>query len=116
MRHRKTTTKLSRKKDPRRALMKNLAESLLLYEKITTTEAKAKALQPEIEKIITKAKKNDLTTRRALIQVLPTHNSVNKALEVIGPKYKSRNGGYTRIIKIPTRVGDGAKMAIIELI
>jgi large subunit ribosomal protein L17 len=116
MRHRKTKNSLSRKADPRRALLKNLAESVILYEKITTTEAKAKVIRPIVERLITRAKSNDLASRRYLIQRLPTNNSVKKLLEVVGPKYKDRPGGYTRITKLPQRAGDGAKRATIELI
>lgn len=116
MRHRKTKTLLSRKKDPKRALIKNLAESVVLYEKVKTTEAKAKAIKPYVERLITKARTDDLATRRYLIQRLPTKNSVKKLIEVLGPRYKERSGGYARITKIPQRQGDGAKMAVIELI
>lgn len=116
MRHRKTSIKLSRKIGPRRALLKNLAESVVLYEKIETTEAKAKAIKSYVERLITKARTNDLATRRYLIRRLPTNNSVKKLLEVLGPRYKDRKGGYTRVTKIPQRQGDGAKMAVIELI
>lgn len=97
-------------------MLKNLAESVLLYEKVTTTEAKAKAIQPIVERLITKAKGNDLTARRALIKALPTNNSVKKALESIAPRYQDRKGGYTRITKLEPRKGDGARMAVIELI
>ena len=116
MRHRKTNNSLSRKVGPRTALLKNLAESVILYEKVTTTQAKAKVIRPIVERLITKAKSNDLASRRYLIQRLPTNNSVKKLLEVLGPKYKNRPGGYTRITKVPARSGDGAKRAIIELV
>lgn len=116
MRHRKTKPQLGRKKDPRRILMKNLAESVVLFEKVTTTEAKAKAIRPYVERLITRSKENDLATRRYLLQRLSTQNSVNKLLDIIGPRYKERAGGYTRITKIPQRKGDGAKMAVIELV
>lgn len=116
MRHRKTKPLLGRKKDPRRILLKNLAESVLLYEKVTTTEAKAKAIRPYVERLISRSKENNLATRRYLLPRLATQNSVNKLLEVIGPRYKERAGGYTRITKIPQRQGDGAKMAVIELV
>lgn len=116
MRHRKTKIKLSRKKDPRRALIKNLAESLILHERVETTEAKAKAIRPYVEKLVTKGKNNTLATRRQLISALPTHRSVKKVLEVLGPKYQSREGGYLRIVKMAQRKGDGAKMAIIEFV
>ena len=116
MRHRKKVNSLSRDKDHRKALIKNLAESVILHESITTTLAKAKAVKPYVERLITRAKKNDLTTYRYLLQRLPTQNSAKKALEVLGPRYKDRQGGYLRIIKLPARKGDGAKMAKIEFV
>jgi len=116
MRHRKTTPKLGRPTAQRKALLKNLANSLILYEKITTTEAKAKALRPYLEKMITRAKVDNLHNRRELLKVLPTKNSVKKIFEVLGPKYKTRAGGYLRIIKLVPRKGDAAKMAVIEFV
>ncbi len=116
MKHLKKGKTLGRKRDPRRLLLKNLAESLILYEKIETTEAKAKLLRPLVEKLITRAKVNNLHNRRILLSRLPTENSVNKLLEVLGPRYKDRPGGYTRIVKLGSRQGDGAKMVIIELV
>lgn len=116
MRHRKTTLKLSRPLGHRKALLKNLANSLILYERIQTTEAKAKALKPYIEKMVTRAKVDNLHNRRELLKVLPTKNAVKKIFEVIGPKYKDRAGGYVRIVKLEPRKGDGAKMAMIEFV
>ncbi len=116
MRHRKTTPKLSRPSGHRRALLKNLANSLILYEHIQTTEAKAKVLKPYIEKMITRAKVDNLHNRRELLSALPTKNAVKKMFEVIGPKYKDRHGGYVRIIKLEPRKGDNAKMAVIEFV
>lgn len=116
MRHQKKKKILNRKTSHRKALLKNLAQSLILYEKIKTTEAKAKVLRPIVEKLITKGKVNNLHNRRELKKFLPTKNAVDKVLEVLGPKYKDRPGGYTRIIKIGDRQGDGAKMAIIEFV
>jgi len=116
MRHRKTGRKLGREIGPRKALIKNLADSLVLYEKITTTEAKAKELRPYIEKLVTIAGDNNLTVRRRLIPKFTTQNAVKKMLEVYGPKYKERKGGYTRIVKLEPRKGDGAKMAQIEFV
>ncbi|MFH1145803.1 MAG: 50S ribosomal protein L17 [bacterium] len=117
MRHLKKKTTLDRKTGPRRALLKNLAQAVILYEKVTTTEAKAKAIRPIVEKMITVGKENTLVARRKLLSVLPTENAVKKVLEVLGPKYKERKGGYTRIIKLQkVRVGDGGKQAIIELV
>ena len=116
MRHQKKIKHLDRNAQQRKALLKNLANSLILYERIKTTEAKAKVLKPKVEKMITKAKKNDLQARRDLLQILPTKNAVKKLLEVYGPKYKDRQGGYLRIIKSEPRQGDGAKTAIIEFV
>lgn len=116
MRHRKTVKKLSRDKDSRRTLLKNLAESLILYEKIKTTEAKAKAVRSFTERLITRSKEDTLANRRYLLRNLYTEKSVKKLLEVIGPRYKDRSGGYTRIIKIKRRTGDDAKIVQIELV
>jgi len=96
--------------------MKSLAQNLILHEKIKTTEAKAKVLRPYVERMVTTAKKGDLTARRALMKDLTTEGAVKKALEVIGPRYKTRAGGYTRIIKVGTRQGDGAEMVQIEFV
>ena len=86
-----------------------------MHEKIETTDAKAKELRPIVEKMITKAKDANLANRRILMQNL-TPKMAKKIIEDIAPKYKDRRGGYTRIIKLPRRKSDGAKMAIIELI
>jgi large subunit ribosomal protein L17 len=107
--------KLSMKKGPRKALLRGLANSFLLNEKITTTEAKAKELRRVAEKMITKAKKADLPNRRALATDL-TPALTKKIIDEIAPRYKERNGGYTRIIKLGPRNSDGAKMVIIELV
>jgi large subunit ribosomal protein L17 len=117
MRHRKKGKILDRKKEQREALIRNLAISLIFHDKIKTTEAKAKALRPFIERIITIGKENNLTTRRRLISLLNNQEAVNKVLNIISPKYKERPGGYTRIIKIAQRrKGDAAKMALIEFV
>jgi len=116
MRHRKKTKILDRKKASRNALLRNLATSVIIYEKIKTTKAKAKTVKPLVEKIITTAKKNDLTARRNLLKVLYHKKAVNKALEVLGPRYKDRKGGYTRIINLGKRQGDGAEIVQIEFV
>ncbi|OGG86994.1 50S ribosomal protein L17 [Candidatus Kuenenbacteria bacterium RIFCSPHIGHO2_02_FULL_39_13] len=116
MRHQKVRQKLGRPRGHRRALLKNLANSLILYEHIKTTEAKAKVLKPKVERLVTLAKVVDLHKRRQLLKVLPTRNAVKKLFEVLGPKYKERKGGYLRIIKLEPRQGDGAKMAVIEFV
>lgn len=116
MRHRKKKVTLDRKKAPREAMLRNLAESVILYEKIKTTEAKAKAVKPFVEKLITRSKVSTLHNRRELHKTLYTKNAIAKCLEVLGPRYAQRPGGYTRIIKIGPRQGDGAKMVQLELV
>jgi large subunit ribosomal protein L17 len=116
MRHRNKVKTLDRKKGPRKALIRSLATNLILYEKIKTTAGKAKILKPFVEKLITKGKKNNLSTRRELLKFLYTENSVKKVLEVLSPRYKDRKGGYTRIIKLKPRQGDGARMSHIEFV
>ena len=116
MRHRNKGRILGREKANREAMLSNLAASIILYEKVKTTEAKAKAVRPIVEKIITIGKSNTLTARRRLITKLPIINATRKVLDELGPKYKDRPGGYTRIIKIGYRQGDGSKMAQIELV
>lgn len=107
--------KFGRTKDQRRALLNSLARSLFLHGRMTTTEAKAKEVSMFAEKCITKAKKGDLTARRSLVENF-SNDVVKKLISEIGPKYKERKGGYTRIIKKGPRKSDGAKMAIIELV
>jgi len=107
--------KFSREKDQRKALLRSLAEALFLQEKIKTTEAKAKEVSGFAEKLITKARKGDLASRRYLAKFFGK-DLVKKIVNEIGPRYKERQGGYTRIIKLDPRKTDGAKMAIIELI
>ncbi len=116
MRHLVKKATLDRKTAARRSLMANLAESLIIYEKIKTTKAKAKALRSLVERLITKAKTNDLATRRQLMRVLYTNNAIKKMLEVIGPRYATRQGGYTRITLHGTRKGDAGEEAMIEFV
>ncbi len=97
-------------------MLRNLASSILIYEKVKTTEAKAKAVKPFVEKLITVAKKGDLTARRKLIETLPQKMAIKKSMEVLGERYKDRAGGYTRIIKLGNREGDGASVVQIELV
>ncbi|MCK4968469.1 MAG: 50S ribosomal protein L17 [Candidatus Aenigmarchaeota archaeon] len=115
MRHHKAGKKLGRLTGPRRALIKSLATSLIIYEKIKTTKAKAKVIRSVVEKLITLGRKNTVTVRRRLLTALPV-NAVKKVLEILGPKYASRPGGYTRIIKLGPRQGDGAELVQIELV
>lgn len=116
MRHRHATVTLDRATDSRRALLRGLVTNFVLREKIRTTEAKAKAIKPIVERYITVAKNNTLTVRRRLASYLYTEGAVKKMVEVIGPRYQDRNGGYTRIIKLVERKGDNAKMVILELV
>ena len=115
MRHRKKRNKLTRSKDQRRALLRSLASSLILKERIITTEGKAKKLRPYLEKFISRARKDTLANRRLLLKNFSKKN-VNKLFKEIGPRYKDRPGGYCRIIKIDPRKTDSAKMAIMELV
>jgi len=116
MRHQKKKLTLDRKTAARRSLMANLAESLILFEKIRTTKAKARATRSVVEKLITKAKKNTLAARRDVASVLYTKNTVRKLMEELGPRYADRKGGYTRVTVIRNRVGDGAEEAMIEFV
>lgn len=116
MRHRIKIKKLDRKKAPREMMLRNLASSILIYEKVKTTKAKAKVVKPMVEKLITLSKKGDLAARRRLIAVLPQKMAVMKIMDVIGARYKERPGGYTRIINLGVRQGDGAEMVQIELV
>lgn len=116
MRHRKKGTILGREKAPREALLRNLATSIILFEKIKTTEAKAKAVKSLVEKAITSGKKPTLASRRKLMSFFYTEHPVKKILEVLAPRYESRAGGYTRIVKIGARKNDGAQMVQIELV
>jgi len=115
MRHRKKKLKLTRTKDQRRALLRSLASSVILKERIITTEAKAKKLRPFLEKAISRAKEDNLANRRFLLRDFSL-KVVGKLMKEIGPRYKERHGGYSRIIKINPRKTDSAKMAIIQLI
>ncbi len=116
MRHRKIGKTLSRKAGPRQALLKNLAASVILHEKVVTTEAKAKWVRSYVERLITTAKKPTLANRRLLLKRLPRANSVSKLIEVIAPKYLARKGGYTRLTKLGYRQGDRAPEVLIELV
>jgi len=116
MRHRKSVPKLGRTASHRRALLANLASSLIIYKKIKTTTAKAKALRSYIEKIITKARKGDLHSRRVVLKYLKNKDIVKELFAEIAPKYLETPGGYTRVTKIGRRRTDAADMALIELI
>ena len=106
---------MGRERGQRKALFKSLLCSLVKHGKIKTTEAKAKEMRSKIEKMVTTARTNSLSSRRLLAEYLPK-DAVKKMLEEIGPKYIGRSGGYTRIIKMGCRKGDGSPMAIIEFV
>src|SRR3989338_10156013 len=117
MRHNNVNRKFGRGKTQKRALLNSLAFNLLKRRKIKTTLPKAKELRPFVEKLVTRAKKNDLATKRLLASKLSGYNrEVKKLFEVIAPKYMDKKGGYTRILKLGTRKSDGSEMAIIEFI
>jgi large subunit ribosomal protein L17 len=99
-----------------RLMLANLASSLFEYGRIRTTEAKAKALRPYADKLITKAKRGTVHDRRQVLAVLPDRDVVHKLFSEIGPSLSDRNGGYTRVLKIGARNGDGADMALVELV
>ncbi|PIQ92407.1 MAG: 50S ribosomal protein L17 [Parcubacteria group bacterium CG11_big_fil_rev_8_21_14_0_20_39_14] len=115
MRHKKRGRKFGRKRDQKRAFLKELSRALFLEEKITITEPRAKEIRAFVEKAITRAKKGDLASRRYLRKYF-SENLVKKIVDDITPGYQERNGGYTRITKLGRRKGDAAKMAIIELV
>ena len=116
MRHRDKGIILGRKTGPRKLLLRNLATSIILYEKVKTTSAKARAVRPLVERLITKSKNDSVHVRRQLAQKLLHKNAVKKAVEVLGPRYKERQGGYTRTIKLGARKGDSAEMVQFELV
>ena len=115
MRHKKKKNKLTRSKEQRRALLCSLVSSLILKEKIVTTENKAKKLRPFLEKSISRSRKDTLANRRLLLKKF-SPAVVDKLMKEIGPRYKERSGGYSRIIKTNPRKSDSARMAIIELV
>lgn len=116
MRHRKAGRKLGRTTSHRESLLRNMVTSLLLYEKIVTTVAKAKELRRLAEKMITLAKREDLHARRQAAQVIKDEKALKKLFETLGARYQGRNGGYTRITRLGFRGGDGAPLAAIELV
>ncbi|MSU75340.1 MAG: 50S ribosomal protein L17 [Candidatus Magasanikbacteria bacterium] len=116
MRHQKNKITLDRKSAGRKALLRGLAESLILFEKITTTKAKGRATRSFVERLITKAKQNTLAARRLTLAKIPAKNVVKKLFEVLGPRYAERKGGYTRVTLLNHRIGDGAEEVLVELI
>jgi large subunit ribosomal protein L17 len=115
MRKRKRGRKFGREKNQRKALLKAEIRALILNERIKTTEARAKEIRPLTEKFITRAKKNNLASRRLLLRFF-SKNVVKKLMEEIAPRFKNKPGGYTRILKLGPRKSDGARMAIIEFV
>ena len=116
MRHGMANKKLNRTSEHRKALLKNMLNSLIKYEQIKTTLPKAKFLKPQADKIITLGKKDTLQTSKMLISQLQDSNSANKVKKTLSKRYEKRSGGYTRIIKAGFRYGDNAPMAIIEFV
>jgi large subunit ribosomal protein L17 len=116
MRHGLIGRRLNRPTDERRAMLRNLMGSLLRYEKITTTEARAKELRRHVERLITTARRGDLHSRRLALATLPDPPAVAKLFEMVAPRFKDRPGGYTRVTRVGRRRGDGAMLAQIELL
>lgn len=116
MRHHNRIKKFGRKKNQRGALMRSLAESLLMKERVRTTEAKAKALRPLVERIISISRTDSPASRRLVLKWLKSRLSLRKLYKDIAPRYASRAGGYTRVVKLGSRLSDGARMAVIELV
>jgi len=116
MRHRLGYKKLNRTSEHRKALIKNMLNSLIKYEQITTTLPKAKVLKPQADKIITLGKTDSLQNTKALISKLQDIKSTNKVKKTLAKRYVNRKGGYTRIVKAGYRYGDNAPMAVIELV
>lgn len=116
MRHRKGGFKLQRDPSARRALLRGLTTSVILHERIETTVTKAKAVRPTVERVITLAKRDTLHARRQAAAYLFEPRAVKKLFDTIGPRFADRQGGYTRIMRLGTRPGDGAEIAILELL
>ena len=116
MRHKMGYKKLNRTSEHRKALIKNMLNSLIKYEQITTTLPKAKVLKPQADKIITLGKKDTLSNTKTLISKLQNIKSTNKVKKTLSKRYENRKGGYTRIIKAGFRYGDNAPMAVIEFV
>jgi large subunit ribosomal protein L17 len=117
MRHQKTRNRLSRDSAHRKALLMNLSKEIIEHERIETTQAKAKAVKPEIEKLITLAKRGDLHARRQALATLAQDKfTVHRLFEEVAPRYAERPGGYTRILKLGPRRSDATEMVFIELV
>ncbi len=116
MRHRVGGRHLGRNTAQRKALFRGLITDLFRHERITTTEAKAKAVRAEAEKLLTLARRGDLAARRTAIKTVLDKKVVSKMFDELGPRYKDRHGGYTRLLKLGPRHGDAAEMVILELV
>ncbi len=116
MRHRKRGRRFSRSSSHRQAMFANLCQALVKHEQIKTTLPKAKELRPVVERLITLAKRGDLHARRLLIAKTRHEPTAAKLIDVLGPRYQERPGGYTRVLKAGFRYGDAAPMAVIELV
>jgi large subunit ribosomal protein L17 len=116
MRHRSAHRKLGRKTEHRISLLRNLAASLISHGRIRTTEAKAKELRPFVEKLVTLGKRDSLHARRRALSILPRRDVVTKLFGDVSPRFSERPGGYTRILKLAHRQGDGASMAFIQFV
>src|SRR5206468_1044507 len=116
MRHRIAHRKLNRTSEHRRAMFANMASALIKHEQIVTTLPKAKDLRPIVEKLITLGKRGDLHARRQAVAQIRDIGMVKKLFDVLGPRYKERNGGYTRVLKAGFRYGDSAPVAVIEFV
>jgi len=115
MRHRKKGRELGRTRSHRKAMLRNMATSLIIHERIRTTEAKAKELRPFAERLISLAKRGDLHSRRLAGRQIADSEALKKLFDQLGPRFEQRPGGYTRVLKLGARKGDGAELALIEL-
>lgn len=116
MRHRKTGRKLGRTAAHRRALKRNMAEALFRHERIRTTVAKAKELRPYVERLITLSKSDTVHARRMFAREIQDRKLIQHVFSEVGPRFENRHGGYTRVIRLGNRQGDGAEMALLELV
>lgn len=116
MRHRNVVKTLGRTTASRHAMLRSLASSIILHEKVKTTATKAKVARALVERSITDGKVSTLSSRRKLLKRFASEFPVNKILDVLGPRYIDRKGGYTRVVKLGTRKGDGSEMVQIELV
>ena len=116
MRHGRKIKKLGRTKSHRKAMLYNMAASLLTHIQIKTTLTKAKEVKKLVDHLVTLAKRSDLSAKRQAYDIIRQHSLVKKLFEEIGPKFKERNGGYTRVMRYGTRLGDRAQLAVVELL